>query len=43
MKDVVVKEIKKEISNKQMNRVLENICRYFNKDIILIKEYNNKK
>ena len=44
MKNMVVKkEGKKGINKKKMRMVLENICRYFNKDITLIEKYNNKK
>lgn len=41
MKDVVLNEIKKELNEKEMRNVLENICKYFNKDINLIKKYNS--
>ena len=41
MKDVVLNELKKELTKKEMRNVLENICKYFNKDVRLIEKYNS--
>ena len=42
MKDVVLDELKKELNEKEMRNVLENICKYFNKDVSLMEKYNSK-
>ena len=42
MKDVVLNELKKELNEKEMRNVLENICKYFNKDVSLMEKYNSK-
>ena len=42
MKDVVLNEVKKELNEKEMRNALENICKYFNKDVSLIEKYNSK-
>lgn len=41
MKDVLLNEVKKELSEKEMRNVLENICKYFNKNASLIEKYNS--
>ena len=40
-KDVVLDEVKKELNEKETKDVLENICKYFNKNTNLIEKYNN--
>ena len=42
MKDVVLDEIKKELTEKEMRNVLENICKYFNKEASLVERHINK-
>lgn len=42
MKDVVLDEVKKELNEKEMRNVLENICKYFNKETSLVERYINK-
>ena len=41
MKDVVFNVVKKELNEKEIRNVLENICKYFNKNTNLIKKYND--
>ena len=41
MEDVVLDELKKELNEKEMRNVLENICKYFNKNVSLIEKYNS--
>ncbi len=43
MKDVVLNEVKKELNKKEMRNVFINICKYFNKDITIIKTYKVRK
>ena len=41
MKNVILNEVKKELNEKEMRNVLEDICKYFNKDVRLIEKYNS--
>ncbi len=41
MKDVVLNEVKKELNEREMRNILENICKYFNEDVNLIEKYNS--
>ena len=42
MEDVVLDELKKELNEKEMRNVLENICKYFNKEASLVERHINK-
>ena len=42
MKEVVLNEVKKELTDKQIEEVFEKICKYFNKETFLIERYINK-
>ena len=41
MKDVVLNEVKKELTEKEMRNVLENICKYLNKEASLVERHIN--
>lgn len=43
MKDVVLDEVMKELSKKEMERIFKRICIYFNKDKSLIEKFKQNK
>ena len=43
MKDIVLNEVKKGLSKKEMEKIFKSICIYFNKDKSLIKQFKQNK
>ena len=43
MKNVVLDEIKKELTKEEMEKILKRICAYFNKDKSLIEKFKQNK
>lgn len=43
MKDVVLKETKKELNKNEMEKIFKRICIYFNKDKSLIEKFKQNK
>lgn len=41
MKNQILNEVKKELKEDEMKKVLDNICKYFNKDMKLIEDIKN--
>lgn len=41
MKNEILNEVKKELKEDEMKKVLDNICKYFNKDMKLIEDIKN--